>query len=78
MSMTLQLTGYDKNTERVRVEYSLPDSEAGLVKQIAGVSAEDPDVVGAYPLTEKQVIQIAGVARTPLNPRLYHYVLEAN
>ncbi len=77
MRVRLQLTGYDKNTESVQVEYDLPDREASFVKQVAGVSSEDPDVLGSYPLTEQQVIQIAGVAGQPLNPRLYNYFLEA-
>jgi hypothetical protein len=77
MSGVLQLTGYDKNTETVQFEVDLPLREAGVVKQIAGVPAEDPDVLGCYPLTEQQVIKIAGLANSPLNPRLYNYFLEA-
>jgi hypothetical protein len=46
-----------------------------FVKQVAGVSVEDPDVTGAYPLTESQVEQLAGIAGTPLNPRMYDYFL---
>jgi hypothetical protein len=77
MSVTLQLTGYDKNTDIVQVEYELPLRAAEFVKQVAGVAAGDPEVVGSYPLTEQQVTEIAGVAGTPLNPRLYNYFLEA-
>jgi hypothetical protein len=79
MSGVLQLTGYDKNTEVVRVEIDLglEDREVDSVKLIAGVPPEDPDVLGSYPLSEQQVIQIAGVAGRPLNPRLYNYFLEA-
>jgi hypothetical protein len=77
MTVKLKLTGYDKNTDSMQVEYDLPLRDADFAKQVAGVSVEDPDVVGSYPLTEQQVIQIAGVAGTPLNPRLYNYFLEA-
>jgi len=77
MTVTLQLTGYDKTTDTVQVEYVLPPGEADQVKKLAGVSAEDPDVAGAYPLTEDQVVEIAGIAETSLNPRQYHYFLEA-
>ncbi len=77
MTIKLQLTGYDKNDDRLRVEFPIPDHVIDAAKRIAQVGAEDPDVLGAYPLTEKQVIDIAGVAGTPLNPRLYDYVLEA-
>lgn len=77
MSVVLQLTGYDKNTKAVGLEITLPAREAGFVKQVAGVSPEDPDVMGSYPLTEEQVIKIAGVAGSPLNPRLYDYFLDA-
>jgi hypothetical protein len=76
MSVTLQLTGYDKNSDVLRVEHALPKRVATAVKRIAGVAAEDPDVLGSYPLTERQVIDIAGAAGTPLNPRLYNYFLE--
>ncbi len=77
MSVTLQLTGYDKNTEGVAVEYELPNQQANFVKRVAGVLAEDPDILGSYPLTEQQVIEIAGLAGKPLNPSLYDYFLEA-
>jgi hypothetical protein len=68
MTVTLQLTGCDKATDRVQVEYVLPLRENGLVKQLAGVPEEDPDVAGAYPLTEDQVVEIAGIAGSPVNP----------
>jgi hypothetical protein len=71
------LTGYDKNTETVQVEYALPHGEADFVNEVAGVSAEDPDVTGAYPLTESQVEQLAGIAGEPFNPRMYDCFLEA-
>ena len=78
MTITLQLTGYDKRTHKVGFEYPLREGRSSEVKQLAGVSVEDPDVLGSYPLTEQQVIAIAGIAGLrPLNPRLYDYCLEA-
>jgi hypothetical protein len=59
------------------VEYPVPDSKAVQVKHIAAVDPGDPSVMGAYPLNETQVIEIAGAIRTPLNPTLYDYFLEA-
>ncbi len=76
MSITLQLSGYDKNTDLLVVEYRVPDPKADYVKHIAAVDASDPNVLGAYRLSETQVQKIAGEINTPLNPRLYNYFLE--
>lgn len=77
MSITLQLAGYDRNSELLKVEYAVPERSASYVKQIAAVDPSDPDVLGAYPLTERQVTEIAGEINTPVNPKLYDYFLEA-
>nr|WP_294552572.1 hypothetical protein [uncultured Rhodopila sp.] len=77
MTVKLQLTGYDKATDRVQVDYVLPLRENDLVKQLAGVQNDDPEVARAYPLTEDQAVEIACIAGTSVNPGQYHYFLEA-
>jgi hypothetical protein len=78
MSVVLHLSGYDKNTDMLVVEYPVPSARADYVKGVAAVAKSDPDVLGAYPLDEAQVEQIAGQINTPVNPKLYHYFLEAH
>lgn len=54
-----QLTGYDRETELLAVEYDIPSHHLARVKQMAGVSADDPEAVGSYPLRRDQVSDIA-------------------
>jgi hypothetical protein len=76
MSITLQLSGYDKNTNLLAVEYPVPPREADYVKRVAAVDPADTQVLGAYPLSETQVVSIAGAIDTPVNPKQYRYFLE--
>ena len=77
MSITLQLAGYDKNTELLQVELAVPERSSDYVKLVAAVDPSDSNVLGVYRLTESQVVQIAGEINTPVNPKLYDYFLEA-
>ena len=77
MTIALQVSGYDKNTDLLAIEIPVSSARADYVKGIAAVAANDPEVLGAYPLDETQVTHIAGHINTPLNPKLYNYFLEA-
>jgi hypothetical protein len=59
------------------VEVELPASALNRVKKIADVPATDPDLVGAYPLTERQLAMIAEAAHITVEPNRFQYFLEA-
>jgi hypothetical protein len=77
MSIVLQLAGYDKNTDLISVYYQVPPSVVDYVKQIAAVDANDPDVLGSYPVNDVMASKIAAEIKTPINPKLYNYFIEA-
>jgi hypothetical protein len=77
MNADVKLTGYDKRTEFLSVALCLPDDVVNFARQVAGVPATDPDVLGVYPLSPQQAAQIAGRAGLPLDVAEYDYCLEA-
>jgi hypothetical protein len=58
MTIVHQVIGYDRVTEREVVSYDVPRACLNYVKAIAGVTSDDPDAVGSYPLTKNQALMI--------------------
>lgn len=50
MTVVHRITGYDKRSEFIAQEFDVPSGRIGEVREIAGVSPEVDEIVGAYPL----------------------------
>jgi hypothetical protein len=55
------ISGFDRGTDKLMIEVPLPAWAVSATRAIAGVPVDDPDLVGAYPLTER-----IRCARSPL------------
>ena len=53
------ITGFDRVSDKLAIEVPLPAWAVSATRAIAGVPVDDPDLVGAYPLTEDQVCEFA-------------------
>lgn len=62
----LQLTGYAHDLGWTRIEIYIDPEHADFVKQVAGVPATDPKVLGAYPLNDDQVTKIVERIQFPV------------
>jgi hypothetical protein len=71
-----QLTGYDRETELLAVEYDIPSHHLAKIKQIAGVSADDPEAVGSYPLRRNQASDIAKLLGVDIDAERLDFFLE--
>jgi hypothetical protein len=75
-SIVHQLTGYDRETELLAVEYDIPTAQLAQVKKIAGISADDPEAVGSYPLRRDQASDIAKLLGVPIDIDRFGFFLE--
>jgi hypothetical protein len=77
MNTEAKIVGFDRFSQVALVELDIPKLTLPKVREIAQVPDTDPDLLGSYPLTERQVAQIADVAQISVDPRGYSYFLEA-
>jgi hypothetical protein len=66
MTFMHQVVGYDRDTERVGLEYGIPQQDFDKIKQIVGVASSDPDAVGNYEIdgaTRHQALRLLPRAR---------------
>ncbi len=71
-----QLTGYDRETELLAVEYDVPRHLLAKVKQIAEVSEDDPEAIGSYPLRRDQAKDIAKLLGIDIDADRFDFFLE--
>ena len=78
MHVEVSFVGYDRQSERLAVEHPIPLGAVTAAMLIANVPPDDPDLIGAYPLTEDQARQIAAVANVTIDPANFDWFLEAD
>jgi hypothetical protein len=61
MRVIHRLVGYDRQTDRMKVRFEIPEHLMPEVKNIAKVPADDPEAAWSYPLTEAKTRVIAQV-----------------
>ena len=72
-----RLTGYDRDTELLAVEYDIPVTALSKVKKIARVGSDDPDAIGSYPLDRTQVEKISTFIDADVDIDRFDYFIEA-
>ena len=77
MTGVVVISGFDRGTDKLMIEVPLPAWAVSATRAISGVPVDDPDLVGAYPLTEDQVRQIAAVAQLVIDPAAFDWFIEA-
>lgn len=77
MNADVVLSGYDRKTEVLGTLAVVPARLVGSAREIAGVPATDPGILGVYPLTSAQAERIARFAGAELDLDRYEYCLEA-
>jgi len=77
MQITHRLVGYDRQTDRMRLRFDIPDQLMPEVKKIARVATDDPDAAWSYPLTEAKTRRIARLIGAQAGPVEAEFYLEA-
>ena len=73
--MNHKVAGYDKRTELLVVEHSVPSDRFDRVRALARLSPDD-DGVGCYPLDDTAAVSVGLSIDRPLDPNLYDWFLE--
>lgn len=71
-----QVVGYDRDTERVGLEYGIPQQDFDKIKQIVGVASSDPDAVGNYEIDGPAVQEVARIIGEQLDTKRFDFFLE--
>nr|WP_294553022.1 hypothetical protein [uncultured Rhodopila sp.] len=71
-----KIIGFDHKTELAVIEEDIPAHLLMDVMRIADVPDTDPELLGCYPLTERQIADIAKAARISIDPEKFEYFLE--
>jgi hypothetical protein len=77
LSFEAKIIGFGRASDRIEVEVDIPATALRTVMAIAEVPAGDPDLVGTYPLDERQTAMIADAVEVTVDPRKFTYFLEA-
>ena len=75
MNVLHKVAGYDKGTERLSVEHSVPDSHSESVRNLARLTPDD-DGIGCYPLDPAAAVSIGMQIDRPLDTARYDWFLE--
>jgi hypothetical protein len=76
MNAVHRITGYDKRSERLALEYAIPDERLSEVRELARVPREDADAAGSYPLDPEAASIVGLKIDKPLNVDAYDWFLE--
>jgi hypothetical protein len=77
MRVIHRLVGYDRQTDRMKVQFDIPDDRLAEAKKIAKVSAEDPDAVWSYPLSESGARRFASLIGVDVGAKDAEFFFEA-
>lgn len=77
MSIVHRLIGYDRQTDRMRYRFDIPDSRMPDVKKIVQVPHDDPEAVWSYPLSNTQTRSLASLIGVQIDPDEAEFYLEA-
>jgi len=76
MSVIHRITGYNKQTEMLEVEYDIPSERLNDVRAIAKVPATDADAIGSYPIEAGAAHRIARTIQQMIDLDRYDWFLE--
>jgi hypothetical protein len=76
MSYTLahQLVGYDPETERLEVQWEIPESLMDKVRRLVVTDEDDPDIVDAYPVDPTVARDILGMLHSNERRQLDYFL----
>ena len=71
-----QLAGYDRTTEDLAVEYDLDAKTFKKIEKFVPADHDDPEIVGCYPLNNRQLREISDIIGLLLNNDKCEFFLE--
>jgi hypothetical protein len=78
MRITHRLIGYDRQTDRMRFRFDIPEPLMPDVKRLVSVPQDDPDAVWSYQLSGAQTRALANLIGAQVDPDQAEFYLEAS
>jgi hypothetical protein len=72
-----RLVGYDRQTDRMKVQFDIPDRLLPSAKKIAKVPDDDPDAAWSYPLSDAKARRLASLIGADVAERDTEFFVEA-
>ena len=76
MAHVFKLVGYDKDDERLVVEFDIPAALVRRALLVAGLDPDHPGPIGDHPLDENKAVRIADMIGRDINPEHADFFLE--
>jgi hypothetical protein len=73
--MLYRLTGFDRKTERLALEFEIPPAKVRHAKKIAGIE-RNPAIFADWPLSRDQARALADFIGVEIDPDRYDWALE--
>jgi hypothetical protein len=70
------LVGYDRRTGEAKAFHALPPAVVDAAKSLGGIPANDPSMIGDWPVSPETALAIAALARTQIDADHLDYCLE--
>src|ERR1700730_8556446 len=77
MGATHRLVGYDRATDRMKVQFDIPAHLMPEAKRIANVPDDDPDAAWSYPLSKEKTRRVAKLIGAKVNCSEAEFFVEA-
>jgi hypothetical protein len=77
MRVIHRLVGYDRQTDRMKLRFEIPEHLMPEAKKIAKVPADDPEAAWSYPLTDAKARRLARLIGAEANLGEAEFYLEA-
>lgn len=77
MRIIHRLVGYDRQTDRMKLRFEIPEHLMPDAKKIAEVPADDPDAAWSYPLSEAKARRLAHLIGAKVETNGTEFYLEA-
>jgi hypothetical protein len=77
MRVTHCLIGYDRQTDRMKFRFDIPEPLMHDARIIAQVPQDDPDAAWSYPLSNAQTRNLADLIGAAVDPDEAYFYLEA-
>jgi hypothetical protein len=74
MSLSVRLIGYDKETDRLKIEYKIPDGLLPQVLIVADIRQRPSDPIVDYPLTEAKAVRLNSLLGKKMNRSLDYFI----
>jgi hypothetical protein len=77
MQVVHRLVGYDRQSDRMKMRFDIPEERLPDAKKLAQVPDDDPEAAWSYPLTKAQARRLATLIGAKIDANRVEFFLEA-